>query len=122
MTLALGLAVSGRVFNTRGDALTGAKVEIWQADHHGLYDLDGYRYRAALAADSSGLYKFESVMPGHYPARVCQHIHYIVTADGHQPLITQLYFATDPVSKAIPTRTTRRIPCSPVASWFVPSR
>src|SRR4029453_16133035 len=76
----LGLAVSGHVFDTRGQALAGAKVEIWQADHHGLYDLDGYRYRAALVANSSGLYTFDSVMPGHYPARVCQHIHYVVTA------------------------------------------
>jgi protocatechuate 3,4-dioxygenase beta subunit len=100
----LGLAVSGRVFDTRGDALSGAKVEIWQADHHGLYDLDGYRYRAALLADSSGLYKFESVMPGHYPARVCQHIHYVVTAPGHKALITQLYFATDPVFEGNPDK------------------
>ena len=100
----LGLAVSGRVFNTRGETLTGSKVEIWQADHNGLYDLDGYRYRAALVADSSGLYKFESVMPGHYPARVCQHIHYVITADGHKPLITQLYFATDPVFEGNPDK------------------
>jgi protocatechuate 3,4-dioxygenase beta subunit len=100
----LGLAVSGRVFNTRGEALTGAKVEIWQADHHGLYDLDGYRYRAALVADASGLYQFESVMPGHYPARVCQHIHYAITAEGHKPLITQLYFATDPVFEGDPDK------------------
>ena len=100
----LGLAVSGRVFNTRGQALTGAKIEIWQADHHGLYDLDGYRYRAALESDASGLYKFQSVMPGHYPARVCQHIHYVVTAPGHKALITQLYFATDPVFDGDPDK------------------
>jgi protocatechuate 3,4-dioxygenase beta subunit len=100
----LGLAVSGRIFDTRGDALNGAKIEIWQADHHGLYDLDGYRYRAALVADSSGAYKFDSVMPGHYPARVCQHIHYVVTAPGHKALITQLYFATDPVFDGDPDK------------------
>jgi protocatechuate 3,4-dioxygenase beta subunit len=100
----LDLAVSGRVFDTRGDALTGAKVEIWQADHLGLYDLDGYRYRAALVADSSGVYTFESVMPGHYPARVCQHIHYVVTAPGHKALVTQLYFATDPVFEGNPDK------------------
>ena len=100
----LGLAVSGHVFNTRGEKLNGARVEIWQADHHGLYDLDGYRYRAALEADASGLYSFEAVMPGHYPARVCQHVHYAVTAPGHKPLITQLYFATDPVFEGDPDK------------------
>ena len=100
----LGLAVSGRVFGTRGEALTGAKVEVWQADHHGLYDLDGFRYRAALATDASGLYQFDSVMPGHYPARVCQHIHYVVTAPGHKALVTQMYFATDPVFDGDPDK------------------
>jgi len=100
----LGLDVSGHVFNTRGEKLIGAKVEIWQADHHGLYDLDGYRYRASLVADASGLYMFESIMPGHYPGRVCQHVHYAITAPGHKPLITQLYFATDPVFEGDPDK------------------
>jgi protocatechuate 3,4-dioxygenase beta subunit len=93
----LPLKVSGAVYGTRGDALSGAQIELWHADHHGLYDLDGYRFRATLTADGKGRYSFDSIMPGHYPARVCQHVHYIVTAPGHKPLITQLYFATDPV-------------------------
>jgi len=100
----LPLTVSGRVFGIRGDALSGARLEIWQADHHGHYDLDGYRYRATLMSDPSGVYRFDSVMPGHYPARVCQHIHYVVTAPGHKPLVTQLYFATDPVFDGDPDR------------------
>ncbi len=106
----LPLTVSGRVLNTRGDTLTGAKVEIWQADHFGLYDLDGYKYRALLTPGTDGKYSFDSVMPGHYPARVCQHIHYLVTAPGHKPLITQLYFATDPVFLGDPARNFHRDP------------
>jgi protocatechuate 3,4-dioxygenase beta subunit len=98
----LPLTVSGAVFGTRGEVLPGAKLEIWQADHLGLYDLDGYRFRSGLIADGAGKYSFDSVMPGHYPARVCQHIHYLVTAPGHKPLITQLYFATDPVFEGNP--------------------
>ena len=43
-------------------------------------------------------------MPGHYPDRVCQHVHYLVTAPGHTPLVTQLYFATDPVFEGDPDR------------------
>jgi protocatechuate 3,4-dioxygenase beta subunit len=106
----LPLAMSGAVFGTRGDALAAAKIEVWQADHHGLYDLDGYRFRAAIVADKAGKYSFQSVMPGHYPARVCQHIHYLVTAPGHKPLITQLYFATDPVFEGDPERNYGRDP------------
>ncbi|MCC7010498.1 MAG: hypothetical protein IT184_16945 [Acidobacteria bacterium] len=100
----LPLAVAGRVFDTRGVALDGAKIEIWQADDAGLYDLDSYRYRTSLTADRSGAYGFSSIMPGHYPARVCQHIHYLVTAPGCKPLTTQLYFATDPVFDGDPAK------------------
>jgi protocatechuate 3,4-dioxygenase beta subunit len=98
------LSVTGRVFDTRGQAIEGAQIEIWQANDAGLYDLDGYRYRASLTADKSGAYGFGSIMPGHYPARVCQHIHYLVTAPGCKALTTQLYFATDPTFAGDPAR------------------
>jgi protocatechuate 3,4-dioxygenase beta subunit len=106
----LPVIVSGRVFSTRGTPIEGAKMEIWQANHLGIYDLDGYRYRASLVAGSEGVYSFDSMMPGHYPGRVCQHIHYLVTAPGHKPLITQLYFATDPVFDGNPERNFNRDP------------
>lgn len=98
------LSVAGAVFSFAGNPLPGAKIEIWQADHKGIYDLDGYRFRAALASGSKGEYSFDSVLPGHYPSRVCQHIHYLVTAPGHKPLVTQLCFATDPVFEGDPDR------------------
>jgi Dioxygenase len=44
----LPVRVSGKVFDTRGNVLSGAKIEIWQANHLGLYDLDGYGYRTTL--------------------------------------------------------------------------
>jgi protocatechuate 3,4-dioxygenase beta subunit len=106
----LPLSVSGQVLNARGDALPAAKVEIWQADHLGAYDLEGYRYRASLSAGAAGRYSFDSVMPGHYPGRVCQHIHYIVTALDHKVLITQLYFATDPAFEGDPDHNYQRDP------------
>ena len=104
------LSVSGQILDTRGEKLPNVVVEVWQTDHLGHYDLDGYRYRAKLPADSSGNYKFESVMPGHYPDRVCQHVHYLVTAPGHKPLVTQLYFATDPVFEGDPDKNFNRDP------------
>lgn len=104
------LAVSGAVFGTGGEALAGATVEVWQTDHAGIYDLDGYRYRALLTADARGGYALESVMPGHYPARVAQHVHYLVRAPGYKPLTTQLYFATDPAFEGDPEKNYRRDP------------
>ena len=104
------LSVYGQVLDTRGEKLPNVVVEVWQTDHLGHYDLDGYRYRAQMPADGSGNYKFESVMPGHYPDRVCKHIHYLVTAPGHKPLVTQLYFATDPVFEGDPDKNFNRDP------------
>ena len=104
------LAVFGVVFGTGGEPLPGAMLEVWQTDHAGIYDLDGYRYRALLTADPKGGYTMESVMPGHYPARVAQHVHYLVRAPGYKPLTTQLYFATDPAFDGNPAKNYRRDP------------
>lgn len=93
----LPLTVSGRVISVHGEPVAGATIEVWQADHGGLYDLEGYRYRSAIAPPPSGVYSFDSIMPGHYPARVARHVHYFVTAPGCKPLLTQLYFSTDEV-------------------------
>ena len=98
------LTVSGRVITVHGERVPGVKLEIWQADHGGLYDLEGYRYRAAITPPASGAYAFESIMPGHYPARVARHVHYFVTAPGFKPLTTQLYFATDEVFDGNPDK------------------
>ncbi len=108
--LGLPINVSGKVFDTRGNILTGAKIEIWQTNHQGIYDLDGYNYRTTLQAGPDGKYAFDSVIPGHYPGRVCQHIHYLVSAPGHKPLTTQLYFATDPVFEGDPEHNYTRDP------------
>lgn len=98
----LPLSVSGRVLTSHGEPLRDAKIEIWQANDGGLYDLDGYRFRAVLSPTRAGDYAFESIMPGHYPARVARHVHYLVTVPGYKPLSTQLYFATDEVFEGNP--------------------
>jgi protocatechuate 3,4-dioxygenase beta subunit len=59
---------------------------------------------------SRGAYSFESVIPGHYPDRICQHTHYLVTEPGHKTLVTQLYFATDPVFDGDPAKNYSRDP------------
>ena len=98
------LAISGRVLTINGEPVPGATIEVWQANHGGLYDLEGYRYRAAITPPPTGAYTFESIMPGHYPARVARHVHYFVTAPGHKSLTTQLYFATDEVFDGNPNK------------------
>ena len=100
----LPLAVAGAVYSTRGDVLPEAKIEVWQTNHQGKYDISGYRYRALLLSGTKGEYDFQSVVPGHYPARKCQHIHFLVLAKGHKPLVTQMYFGSDPIFKGDPAK------------------
>ena len=103
------LKVSGRVLNTKGQIVEGAKVDLWHADHGGLYDTKGYKYRAKLSPDAKGVYGVDTVMPGHYADRPAQHIHYLITAPGHKTLITQAYFATDPFYEGNPDKNWNKI-------------
>jgi protocatechuate 3,4-dioxygenase beta subunit len=98
------LRVWGAVYNTRGEVLPGAKIEVWHAGHLGHYDLTGYRYRGTLLAGSDGRYNVQSVIPGHYPSRVCQHTHFLVTAPGQKTLVTQMYFGSDSAFKGDPAK------------------
>lgn len=98
------LRVSGKIINTRGEAVPGARIDMWHADAKGIYDVHGYRYRTQLVAESGTDYGVETIMPGHYPDRPAQHIHYLIKAPGHRPLVTQLYFATDPFFEGNPDK------------------
>jgi len=98
------LRISGKVLNTAGQKVAGATVELWHADQNGRYDVQGYRYRAKLNVRDAGEYGVETFMPGHYNDRPAQHVHYLISAPGHKPLITQLYFATDPFFEGDPDR------------------
>jgi len=98
------LVISGVVYDLTGQARPDATIELWHADHHGHYDIEGYHFRSILPIDGKGAYQVETVMPGHYPDRVAQHVHYMVKAPGCKPLVTQLYFATDPVFKGDPDK------------------
>lgn len=81
--------------------LKDVKVEIWHCDTEGNYDntSSDFRHRAQQTTDESGNYQFKTILPGKYlngklyrPA----HIHFRVTHDTHQELISQIYFAGDP--------------------------
>ena len=98
------LRVTGKILNTRGEKVPGARIDVWHADHKGLYDLQGFRYRSKLIIESAADYAIDTIMPGHYDDRPAQHIHYMITAPGHRTLITQAYFATDPCFEGDPDK------------------
>lgn len=94
--------LEGKVISTEcPTALNNALVDIWQADHPGLYDntSQDFRYRGRQNVNANGEYAFTTIIPGQYlngnqyrPS----HIHFRVTAPGHVELITQMYFQGDP--------------------------
>jgi protocatechuate 3,4-dioxygenase beta subunit len=94
--------LSGQVFDDRGRAVAGARVEIWQCDAYGRYhhpwdrrnvpldeNFQGY---GGFTTGAEGGYRFRTIRPVAYPGRA-PHIHFAVTAPGAEPLITQMYVA-----------------------------
>jgi protocatechuate 3,4-dioxygenase beta subunit len=97
--------VMGRVLDARGEPVSGARLEIWQANTHGRYTHPGDRNSqpldpnfegfASLETDAEGRYRFKTVRPGGYPAGVGAtrppHIHFDVKGRVNR-LVTQMYF------------------------------
>jgi hydroxyquinol 1,2-dioxygenase len=109
--------VEGRVTDAAGEPVAGAKIELWEADDDGMYDVqysDGRTSgRAHTYADDDGRYGVWSVKPTAYPIpgdgpvgellRASQrspmrpaHLHYMVTADGFDTLVTHCFVDGDP--------------------------
>jgi protocatechuate 3,4-dioxygenase beta subunit len=102
----------GRVLNLKGEPIPGARVEIWQANTYGRYTHPGDTNPAPLdpnfegygvqTTDAEGRYRFKTIKPGAYPAAQGwtrpPHIHFSVTTKTNH-LITQLYFAGEPLNE-----------------------
>lgn len=113
-----GVTVTGRVSNTAGVPLAGAVLDVWQTAPNGLYHLqdhgqEDYHLCARVKADAEGAYRFRTLEPVSYsiptdgPAGDLlrklgrhsfrpAHIHFIVSAPGHEPVVTQLFTRGDP--------------------------
>lgn len=88
-------------------AISGALIEVWQADETGEYDntTDQFLMRAVQRTGADGSYSFTTILPGWYLNGAQyrpRHVHYKVTAPGFRTLITQLYFVGDPYLEADP--------------------
>jgi hydroxyquinol 1,2-dioxygenase len=109
--------MAGRVVDIASEPVAGARIEVWQADDDGFYDvqyegLDEPRGRGHLSTDAEGRFRFWSVKPEAYPIPADgpvgelleaggrgpmrpAHVHFMVTADGYQKLITHVFVAGD---------------------------
>jgi len=101
------LVIEGHVRSTDRTLgpLRGAHLDVWQADTNGAYDLVSFTLRGQLTADEHGAFRIETIVPGRYLDGAeyrPRHIHVKVTAEGHDVLTTQLYFADDPYNAGDP--------------------
>ncbi len=108
------LLVIGRVLDTEGRPIAGAKVDAWQTNNDGFYDVQqkgiqpDMNLRGVFSTDSTGGYWFKSVKPRFYPIPGdgpvgdllkaigrnnirAAHIHFIVSAPGYQKVITHVF-------------------------------
>ena len=78
-----------------------AKIELWHCSSKGVYDntSEKYLYRGTTYCNEKGEYSFKTILPVPYDAGGGNirpaHFHMMITAEGYQPLVTQLYFSGD---------------------------
>ena len=109
------LNVMGRVLNIKGEPVSGAKLEVWQANSHGRYThpADGnpapldpnFEGFAVLKTNVDGQYKFKTIKPGAYPLGSFApgvirppHIHLRLVGQEDE-LATQMYFEGEPLNE-----------------------
>ncbi|KAI8937149.1 hypothetical protein NX059_006363 [Plenodomus lindquistii] len=108
------LLVLCNIKTTSGAPISGAKIDVWETDSNGKYDVqyedrgnnaDG---RAILVSDDEGVFWFKAIVPVPYPiphdgpvgklldklGRHCwrpSHMHFMFEKEGFDPLVTALY-------------------------------
>ncbi len=113
------MVVAGRVLDTEGNPLSGAKIDVWQANDEGFYDVQqkgiqpDFNLRGVFRTGADGGYWFKGVRPKHYsipsdgpvggllkalgrhPWRPA-HLHFIVSKDGYDDVTTHIFDPDDP--------------------------
>ena len=111
--------VRSRVTDLGGQPLANAEVDVWHADDDGFYDsqkpsyeTQGPSLRARFITDSDGRFSFRTILPCSYPIPTDgpvgeliaatkrhpmrpAHVHFLVNAQGYEPLITHVFIEGD---------------------------
>ena len=108
--------VEGSVFDNAGKPLAGARIEVWEADADGYYDVQYNDERTAarghLFTDDQGRYAFWALTPTPYPiphdgpvGRLlaatgrspmrASHLHFMVSAPEKRTLVTHIFVRGD---------------------------
>lgn len=113
------MRVHGRILDTEGRPIAGAKIDVWQANDEGFYDVQqkglqpDFNLRGVFRTGADGRYHFRGVKPkfypipddgpvgkllaalGRHPYRPA-HLHFIIEAEGHARLVTHIFDPEDP--------------------------
>ncbi|CUX31540.1 MAG: hydroxyquinol 1,2-dioxygenase [Rhizobium oryzihabitans] len=113
------MLVTGRILDTDGVPVAGARIDVWQANDEGFYDVQqkgiqpDFNLRGVFITGDDGRYWFRAAKPKYYPipddGPVGQllramgrhpyrpaHLHYIVSARGFTTLVTHIFDPDDP--------------------------
>lgn len=112
--------VEGTVTDIEGNPVPGARIEVWEADEDGFYDVQYTDRRVAgrahLFADDAGRYSFWGLTPTPYPIphdgpigkmleatgrspMRASHLHFMVAAPGLRTLVTHIFVRGDELLK-----------------------
>ena len=104
------LVVTGRTL-AGATPVAGVSLYVFHTDAKGRYATDGSSNQAAelnprlhvsLRTDRQARYRYETIRPGSYGTPPgASHVHYVVKADGYEPLLLSLQFEDDPVVIAL---------------------
>lgn len=108
------LNLSGRVIDTdTGKGIEGAEIDLWHADHNGIYDRTGFKLRGIVRTSDDGSYTIRTIVPQDYAEHDhdpigelfhamgqtnhrAAHIHIKIHVDGVECLMTQLFMSQSP--------------------------
>ncbi|MEV6490812.1 intradiol ring-cleavage dioxygenase [Actinoplanes sp. NPDC051633] len=108
--------VEGAVRDTAGQPVAGARIEVWEADQDGFYDVqyddDRTAARGHLFSGADGGFRFWAITPTPYPIphdgpvgamlaatgrspMRASHLHFLVSAEGLRTLVTHIFVEGD---------------------------
>ncbi|SEW40997.1 catechol 1,2-dioxygenase [Cognatiyoonia koreensis] len=112
------MLIKGRILNTEGQPIEGTKIDVWQTNDDGFYDVQqkgiqpDFNLRGVFRTGADGTYTFWGAKPrfypipddgpvgkllgslGRHPYRPA-HLHYILEAEGYETLITHIFDPDD---------------------------
>lgn len=111
------LIVHGAIIGPEGEAVADARIEVWQTDANGMYDIQDAaqpvdNLRGWYRGDSKGHFLVRTIRPTSYPIPTDgpvgellratnrhpwrpAHLHATISAPGYKPLTTHLFDAED---------------------------